>query len=62
MLNLMLERKKKKMTQSDLAKEIGVSRVSVARWETGESYPSISILLQLSEFFEVSVDYLLGKE
>ena len=49
MLNLMLERKKKKMTQAALAKEIGVSRISVVRWETGESYPSIAILLKLSE-------------
>lgn len=62
MLNLMYVRKKAKMTQQDLADTIGVNRVSVARWERGEYTPSIATMLKLSELFNVSVDYLLGRE
>jgi len=55
----MLVRKKGKMTQSDLAKKLGVTRGTIANWESGTSNPSIEILLELSRMFEVSVDYLI---
>jgi len=61
MENLMLVRRKAGMTQEQLADELHVSRMSVIRWEKGNAYPSIATLLKLSEMFEVSVDYLLGK-
>ena len=59
MINLMLVRKKKKMTQVDLAKRLGVTRGTIANWESGTSNPSIEILLELSRIFDVSVDYLI---
>ena len=62
MFNLMVVRKKAKMTQSDLAKKVGVTRGTIANWESGTSNPSLEILLELSRMFEVSVDYLLGVE
>jgi len=55
----MLVRKKRKMTQSVLAKKLGVTRGTIANWESGTSNPSIEILLELSRMFEVSVDYLI---
>lgn len=55
-------RKSKNMTQEQLAEAMGVSTASVSKWETGQSAPEISALTALADFFEVSVDMLLGHE
>ena len=60
MLRLMYERRKKSLTQTQLADVIGVSRITINKWETRKSTPSVEMLLKLSEYFNVSVDYLLG--
>ena len=51
----------KKMSQQILADLIGVSRSTVAMWETSSSQPDNDCLLKLSDIFEVSTDYLLGR-
>lgn len=51
----------KGMTQSEVAKVIGYSSLSYSRYEKGEREPDISTLCKLADFFEVSVDYLLGR-
>ena len=38
-----------------------MSKMAVSHWESGHSEPSISQLILLSDFFEVTVDYLIGK-
>jgi len=48
------------LTQEELAEIIGVSRGSIARYESGEIEPKIGHLLSLSRVLNVSVDYLLG--
>lgn len=48
------------MTQSDLAKKIGITRSSVNAWEMGISVPSTQYLVELAQLFHVSTDYLLG--
>ena len=48
------------LTQEVLAFKIGVSRGAIARWELGEIEPKLKNLITLSEFLDVSVDYLLG--
>ena len=55
-------RKEKGVTQSDLAHFIGVSKTSVSKWETGQSYPDITLLPQLASYFEITVDDLIGYE
>lgn len=55
-------RKKKGMSQIDLADAMSVSRQSVSKWETGESNPEISKLSQLAEVLDVSLDWLLSNE
>jgi Predicted transcriptional regulators len=60
--NLVSLRKAKGLTQEQLASAIGVSRVTLARWETGEFQPSLDYLITLSQYFRVSIDYLVGKE
>ena len=53
-------RKKKQVTQQELADSIGVSFQTVSKWETGNSMPDITMLPLLSEYFQVSTDQLLG--
>ena len=50
------------MTQSMLAKKIGITRSSVNAWEMGISGPSTQYLMELADIFKVSTDYLLGVE
>ncbi|SHJ28937.1 Helix-turn-helix domain-containing protein [Clostridium amylolyticum] len=52
-------RKSKGMSQEHLASQITVSRQAISKWELGESMPDTDNVIQLSNFFEVSIDYLL---
>lgn len=54
-------RKNKKVNQTTLGKEIGVTLKQVQRYESGENEPTLSILRKLSDYFDVSIDYLTGK-
>ena len=47
------------MTQEELAGNLQVSRQAVAKWESGQSYPDIMNLIQISLLFNVTVDYLV---
>lgn len=53
------QRKEKGLTQSQLAEMINVSNKTISRWETGEGYPEISLLVPLAKALGVSTDYLL---
>lgn len=53
-------RKEKNFSQQKLADTLGVSRSTVAMWETGPNQPDSDMLLRISALFRVSVDYLLG--
>lgn len=59
---LKLLRKNKKLTQTELAKIIGVEQSSIAKYETKNVIPNIDTLNAIANFFEVSVDYLLGRK
>ena len=48
------------MTQADLAKKLNMTRSSVNAWEMGISIPSTAYIIELSQLFKVSTDYLLG--
>lgn len=56
---LQLLRKNKGCTQDELAGKLDVSRQAVAKWESGQVYPDISSLIQISKLFNVTVDYLV---
>ena len=55
-------RKENGITQSELAKSLNISRSSIAMYENGERIPSYETLEVISDFFNVSILYLLGKE
>ncbi|MFA7672803.1 MAG: helix-turn-helix transcriptional regulator [Clostridia bacterium] len=59
---IMNKRREKRLTQDDLANHIGVSKASVSKWETGQSYPDITFLPQLAAYFNMSIDELMGYE
>lgn len=56
---LQLIRKSKGLTQEELAEKLEVSRQAVAKWESGQVYPDINNLIQISNLFNVTVDYLV---
>ncbi len=53
-------RTEKGLSQEELAEQVFVTRQAVSRWETGETIPGIDTLKQLSMFFDVSINTLLG--
>lgn len=55
-------RKKAGMSQEELAEKLGVSRQSVSKWEGAQSAPDLNRILQLSQIFGVTTDYLLKDE
>lgn len=54
------KRKAKQITQQQLADFVGVSKASVSKWETGQTYPDITLLPLLASYFNVTVDELLN--
>ena len=60
--NLMRLRKQKGLSQEEFANEIDVSRQTVSKWELGVSTPEMEKLMQMSNFFGVSVDDLLNSD
>lgn len=57
---LVILRKKKGLSQAELAEAIKVSRQAISRWEVGTAIPSADNLMWLSKFYEVSMDDLMG--
>lgn len=60
--NLAQMRKVLQLTQEDVAEKLGVTRQSVAKWESGESIPDLDKCKQLAEIFGVSLDDLANYE
>ncbi len=56
---LQVLRKNKGFTQEALAERLNVSRQAVAKWESGQVYPDIGNLIEISNLLNVSVDYLV---
>lgn len=55
-------RKEKDITQEVLAETLNVSSRTVSRWETGSNMPDISLLVELSEFYQVSIPEIMNGE
>lgn len=56
------EREKRGWSQEYLAEKIYVSRQSVSKWETNKNYPSIEIIIHLSDLFNITIDELLRSD
>ena len=55
-------RRSRDLTQEEVATHIGISYQSISKWERGDGYPDITMLPTLANYFEVSVDELIGME
>jgi transcriptional regulator with XRE-family HTH domain len=60
--NIIRLRRKMGITQDELAAFLRVTKASVSKWETKQSYPDILLLPQIAAYFDVSIDELLGYE
>ena len=49
------------LTQTELAKRIGATQRQVSFWESGQIEPKIFWLIKLADFFDVQIDYLVGR-
>ena len=55
-------RKEKNLTQESLAEELNVSNRTVSRWETGSNMPDIGMLVEIAEFYDVSIPEIINGE
>ena len=63
MIGLKQIRKKRKLSQLKVAMDLNISRESLSYYENGKREPSLSMLVQMSKYFNVSIDFLItGKE
>jgi len=60
--NLKELRKEKGLTQQAIANELSITQKTYCNYENGEREPSIEMLKRIADFFNVSIDYLLGHE
>lgn len=54
-------RNKKELSQQELSSDLGISKAALSYYENGQRVPDIDILLKISDYFNVSADYLLGR-
>ena len=59
--NLQMLRRRMNISQEELAEKCQVSRQAIAKWESGESVPTIEKLVFLADLYELSVDELIGR-
>ncbi|MDU3526393.1 helix-turn-helix transcriptional regulator [Clostridium sp.] len=55
-----LLRKELNLSQEQLSKDLNISREALAKYENGTRTPSIDLIIEISKYFKVSTDYLLG--
>lgn len=54
-------REEKKLTQKELAEQIKINKMTYNNYENGKREPNIATLINLADFYEVSIDYLVGR-
>ena len=55
-------RQSRELNQVQLAEKLGVTKQSVSNWENDNIVPSVDMLEKIADFFNVSTDYLLGRD
>lgn len=62
MIGLKEIRKQKKLNQQKVAMDLNISRESLSYYENGKREPSLALLVQMSDYFNVSINYLITGE
>lgn len=58
--NILKEKRKElNLTQQEVADQLNVTRQTISNWEVGKSYPDVPTLIEISNFYELSLDYML---
>ena len=57
-----IERNKRDWSQEELAEKLYVSRQAISKWENGQNYPSIEIIITISDIFGLTIDELLRND
>lgn len=60
--NLIKVRRDKNLTQAELAKQIGISQQEISRYENGDVKAPVNYIIDLANYCNTSVDYILGRE
>lgn len=60
-INLVTLRKKKKISQTELAEILGVARSTVGMWETGVREPDLATFQRLADLYNESLDFIMGR-
>ena len=60
-MRLLELREERNLTQADVANAINTSITNIGRWEKGLNEPTANYLIQLADYFDVSLDYLVGR-
>lgn len=60
--NLKELRKEANLTQAEFAQQLGVSKGIISLWESGKREPTLSSLILISHFFNISIDSLVGND
>lgn len=50
-----------KLLKKDIAEAVGISTMAYYRYESGKRLPDVAILIKLADFYNISIDYLLGR-
>ncbi len=62
MIGLKSIRKQRKLSQQKVEMELNISREALSHYENGRREPSIGMLIKMSDYFNVSIDYLIRGE
>lgn len=54
-------RKSKNISAKDVAENLGLSKAAISQFESGKNAPSAAVLIALADYFNVSLDYLVGR-
>ena len=61
-LKILRIHKSPRLTQEDVASAIGVPRATYSNWETERATPDFDYLVKLANYYQVTIDYLLGRK
>lgn len=62
MIGLKMIRKKRNLNQQKVAMDLNISREALSYYENGKREPSLRLLVQMSDYFNVSINYLITGE
>ena len=52
----------RKLSQKELSEELGVGRPTITQYETGSKKPSLKMVIKIADYFDMSIDYLIGRK